>query len=444
MPIAGPGETLLPRVKNEIRRVRTALWFRPGAFCLVAAVAAALLATVDGLMPEAVLEWLPEVGVADVQELLKLLAGSMLTVATVTLSVLMLVLSLAAGQASPRAVPEIMADPVTQNALGTFLATFVYALTALLLFGFGVVGEGGAALVFFGALFMVLNAVRYLVQWIHHVAEILKVNRMIHRIHRQASAVLETYLGSDPTAGCDPLPRGGGSPETQELKSKATGYVQLIDATRIHGLACEHGLAVELCVQEGDFVHPGRPLMRVRGGGIGEEASDVLRAAVVIGFERSHEGDPRLGFELLAEVACRALSPGINDPQSALACVEHLGALLTIAGDKGPGEYPPEKSPDGRVQFQRCSFEAMLERAFRPIMRDGAGNAEVIIAIMQILRELMQIADPAYRRAIAAEAARAQAFGQEKLLLEADRAALAALWKEIRPEASAVEVSAAR
>jgi uncharacterized membrane protein len=435
MSVAGPGETLLPLIKNEIRAVRTALWFRPTAFCLAAAAAATLLATVDGLLPEAVIDGLPEVAVEVVQELMKLLAGSMLTVATVTLSVLMLVLSLAAGQASPRAVPEIMADPVTQNALGSFLATFVYALTALLLFGFEVVGEGGATLLFFGAIVLVLNALRYLVQWIHHVADILKVNRMIHRIHRQAGTVLQTYLASDPAADCEPLPLEKKDSVTVDLRSGSTGYVQLIDAPRLHSLACKHELAVELCVQEGDFVHPRRRLMQLRGTEAGDSVRAALQATVVIGFERSHEGDPRLGFELLAEVACRALSPGINDPQSALACIEHLGGLLAMAGAQAPAEYPAAETPDGRVGFRRCRFDALLERAFRPIIRDGAACAEVILAIMDILHELARDAAPVYLEQILDEAARAEAYGREKLVLETDRDALSERWRALNATA---------
>lgn len=436
MPVAGPGETLLPLIKNEIRTVRTALWFRPTAFCLAAAAAAALLATVDGLLPEAAIDWLPDVAVESVQELMKLLAGSMLTVATVTLSVLMLVLSLAAGQASPRAVPEIMADPVTQNALGTFLATFVYALTALMMFAFAAVGQSGAPLLFFGALFLVLNAVRYLVQWIHHVAQILKVNRMIDRIHQQARSVLETYLESDPTAACDPLPLGHSRGEVEVLRAESTGYVQLIDAVRLHTMACKHDCAVELCVEEGDFVHPRRRLMKLRGAEIDDEVRATLQAAVVIGFERSHEGDPRLGFELLAEIACRALSPGINDPQSALACIDYLGGLLAVAADQAPAEYPPAESQDGRITFRRSRFDALLERAFRPIIRDGAACAEVMFAIMHILHELVQEAAPVYLEQILEEAERVQAYGCEKLVLEADRTTLEQRWEALKATAA--------
>ena len=90
------GDSLLPVLKNEIRAVRTALWFRPTAYCTLAILLAVLVATVDGFLPKDLLDWLPKVKQATVEELLKLLAGGMLTVATVTLSVLMLVLSIAA------------------------------------------------------------------------------------------------------------------------------------------------------------------------------------------------------------------------------------------------------------------------------------------------------------------------------------------------------------
>lgn len=317
----GTGGTLFPVLKNEARAVRTALWLRPAAFCTAAALAAALLATVDALLPRGSLAWLPDIETGTVTELLKLLASGMLTVAAVTLSVLMLVLSLAAGQVSPRAVPSVMADVVTQNALGTFLATFVYALAALLFIGFGVVtGPGGAALIFLGALLLALNAVRYMVQWTHHVAQVLKINRMVHRIHHHGTEVLAAYLDSKADTHCERLSLAG----------------------------------------------------------------------------------------------------------------NYLGSLLTTAGCCPPGEYPPPSSADGRLQFVRTDFASMLQRAFRPVMRDAAGHAEVIFAIMRVLRSLAAQAVPDYLECIAAEAQRVEHLGQAALQLEADKQALRRMAEELR------------
>ena len=433
---AGSRESLFPVLKNEIREIRTVLWFRPTVYCVLAVLVAVLVATIDGFLPRGVLDWLPRVDVATVQELLKLVAGGMLTVATVTLSVLMLVLSLAAGQASPRAVPEIMADPVTQNALGTFLATFVYALTALLLFGFGAVNVPGVTLIFIVALLLMMNSVRYLVQWIHHVAETLKINRVIHRIHNQAKTVLEAYFDYAPPTECAAVepPRG----EARAVHPDSSGYVQLVDARRLHALARRQRLVIRLCVEEGDFVHPRRPLMTICGDAAVDDAlRSALRAAVVIGFERSSEGDPRLGFELLAEIACRALSPGVNDPQSALACIEYLGSLLALAGERGKRDYPPASTPDGLLRFRRSDFAAMLERAMRPVVRDGAASAEVVCAVMSVLSELAEKAHPDHVPAIEEEAQRTQDFGAAALTLDKDRDSLCALAERLREVAAA-------
>lgn len=437
----GHGENFFPVLKNELRAMRTALWFRPGAYCIAAALAAALLGAADALLPRDSLTWLPRVEVPTVTEVLKLLASGMVTVATVTLSVLMLVLSMAAGRVSPRAVPELMADPVTQNALGTFLATFVYALAALLMIGFGVVGGHGITLVFLGALVLAVNALRYMVQWIHHVAEILKINRMIHRIHHHATRVLESYLQEEAAARCETMEPGD---PVVKLQPRAAGYVQLIDDHRLHHLACDHDLVVRLRVQEGDFVHEHSDLMTLHGDKPDEDALNALRSTVVIGSDRSHEGDPRLGFELLAEIASRALSPGFNDPQSALACVHYLAGLLTMAGSCPPGAYPATSSEDGRVGFVRTDFAAMLHRAFRPVMRDAAGHAEVLLPIMESLCRLAAEAAPEYLDCLVEEAQRAEDLGKASLQLDADKRRLSRIGRELRETVAQRSPSAAQ
>jgi len=426
----GAGDSLIPALKNELHRVRTALWFRPSAYCFIAALVAVFVAVIDGFLPRGALVWVPEVEVSTVQDLLRLMAGSMLTVSTVTLSVLMLVLSLAAGQVSPRAVPEIMADPVTQNALGTFLATFVFSLSALLLFGFGAVTGSGVTLTFFVALFLAMNSLRYLVQWIHHVANALKVNRMIHRIHRQAESVLKTYLGGVRPGDREAIAVAPG--QETNIHPSATGYVQLIDVKQLEALAGERGIAVRLCVQEGDFVHPRRCLMVVCGQEPDEALRKALRGAVVVGFERSHEADPRFGFELLAEIACRALSPGINDPQTALACIEYLGALLALAAERPNADYPRGRSADGQVSYLRPGFDAMMERALRPVIRDGAGSAEVVCAVVAVLADLAGRAAPDHLGQVLELAQRVEELSMAALTLEADKEELQQMLQKLR------------
>lgn len=421
---------MLTLVKNMVREIRSALWFRPAIFCLVAIAIAVAIAFFDTSIERGAVPWLPEIDLSTVRDLLKLLAGSMLTVATVTLSVLMLVLSLVAGQASPRAVPELMADPVTQNALGTFLATFVFSLASLMLFGLGATTGAGITLTLIAGLVYVATAVRYFVQWIGHVANSLKLNRMIDQIHAQARSVLDTYLSMERAEnGIAERPT---SSDGRALSPDRTGYVQFVDLEAMDSVAEDKDLWIDLHVREGSFVHPGQQMMTVHGlSDEGGAPEDRLRRAVAIGFERSHKGDPLLGFELLAEVACRALSPGVNDPQTAITSVQYVSGLLCQAGAVAPQVYPPGTSHKGRVQIEWPGFDSMIKRSLPPIVRDGAGFFEVLTTVLKGLDDLAATCDPAYLDHLAEICRRVREFSRNSLPFERDGDAIEAQVRQV-------------
>ena len=416
---------ILSTLKSQFRALRSALWLRPAAMCVSAVFATIAISAFGPLLPDWLSLWMPEVKDGTVKDMLRLMAGSMLTVATVTMSMLMLTLSLAAGNASPRAVPELMADPLTQNALGTFLSAFVFALSALLAFDLTGLGHVGTSLILIIALLMVANAIRYLVQWIHHIADSLKLNRIVARVYEQADSVLTAYLRFEP----------GDSPVVAEpddadgtaalIQAPGTGFVQFVDAQALTARAADCDLVVSMEVKEGDFVHPGIPVMRLHcAGDIDPIRASQFAAAVVIGTDRSPEGDPLLGIELLTEIGCRALSPGINDPKTALTCIGYLEALLAKAAMVAPERYPSPVVGAGRVFLRRADFAAMIERAFRPLARDGADKAEILVAIADSCRRLALISRTAHLDVIVAETRRLRAFARQRLDLEDDRLAV--------------------
>ncbi len=410
---------LFSKIKNEVRQVRSALWFRPAIFSGLAVALVFLVAGLDRLI-EVSPGWVVERD--PVNDILRFVAGGMLTVTTVTLSVLMLVLSLAAGQASPRTVPEIMADRVTQNALSTFLGTLVFALSAQVLLEVSAIEGLGITVLFVLALVLVATAIRYLVQWIHHVANTLKLNRIVDGIYWQAKEVLDDYLvekegNKDPES---PGPRPDG--KVCQIMAESVGYVQLIDIEELDLCAANQNLSIDLTVREGDFIHPAMSIMTVHSEEALDEANrEKLKSFVVAGAERSARGDQLLGVELLAEVGCRALSPSVNDPQSAIICVNYLRALLVEAGRVGPKRYLSRKSESGRIALVPVVFSDLLKRATRPLVREGAACAEVMAALLDTLTELAQLADRDYLEEILGEAEQALLYGNERLFLQRDR-----------------------
>ncbi len=423
---------MISELKYAIGQIGGALWFRPAVCSLFALMVTLALALVDSLIEPSDWPWLPEIDVATVRGFLDLAAGSMLTVITVTLSVLMLVLSLVAGQASPRAVPELMADPVTQNALGTFLATFVFSIASLLSFGLDFSTGVGVTLTFCVALVYVAAVIKYFIQWIGHVANSLKLNRMIEKIHANAARVLDAYLSSEDGEQAEAVTRAGRS---RTLRSDETGYIQYIDLDLLERIAEEKELTILVHSREGAFVHPRQNLLEVYG--LDEEAEETERRlvqSVVIGFERSHNADPLLGIELLAEIACRALSPGINDPQTAITSVQFLGSLLCRASTVPPEDFPTNLCPRGRVELERPDFDRLLKRAFPPVLRDGAKQIEVLTTIMEALVDLTRCCDPAYLPGVEELRMRTLEAGESTLMLQADRRSLQDEAERLRAE----------
>lgn len=424
---------MLPLIKREWQRARSALWTRPTLYCLLAVITAGLVWWVDPYLPEERFGWLYRVQTEDVKQLLQLVASGMLTVVTVTMSVMMLVLSLVAGQASPRAVPELMADRVIQNALGVFLASFVFALTASGMLALELVSGAGMSLLAAIALLLLIAALVSLLRLIQRGASVMKLNEVVARLYTQADQVLRTYLGGGGDSPRETAPEWPG--DGLEVHPRSTGYVQLLDESTLVSACREHDVRVHMQVREGDFVHPSTVLMQVQGLNEDDaDTCDALRGCVVIGSERSLEEDPLLGFAMLAEVASRAISPGINDPQTAIICIDRLSALLTRAAQVAQQDYPPAVIGEGRVRVRRPDFGDMLERGLRPLMRDSANLAEVQQRLAEVLLELSELAQPAYLDLLATESERLLAFAEQGLRyppdLETVRATLAPLGRQ--------------
>ncbi|MFO7481495.1 DUF2254 domain-containing protein [Oceanibaculum nanhaiense] len=382
---------------NFVLRLRSALWFRPTIASVAAAVLALILAGTDRLLPEFIA--IPEVDDGSVKELLKLLASAMLTVTTVTLSALLLVFNMVASQASPRALPGLMADKVTQNALSTFIATFVFAIAGILGLALEAYDKSGLSLLFGCGMLLTVQALRYLVQWMHHIAGTLRLGNIMARVHIDTQDSLARFL-KDPHLGAHPV-EGKREAEdgTATLATVRSAYLCGIDTDGLQKIAARNGLTIELMCRPGDFLHRDRPAMAIH---IGEERLDdrlreKLLDCFLLGEERSTDQDPLLGLQILGEVASRALSPGINDPKTAIICLDRLEALLSQAAQPPQQEDVPRHD---RLSLPALTFQTMLDRAMHSIARDGATDIEVVLRQIAALERIAMAADTAQIRPV--------------------------------------------
>lgn len=417
---------MTPRLRRLWRRLSEQLWFKPAWWGLLASAVALAASLANQVLPD---ERVPDIERETLQSLLTIVASSMLTVSTFSLSILVQAFSSAAGNATPRALRVVMADDSAQTAVAAFLAAFIYSVIALLALGVGYYGAAGRFVLLLCTVFVMLNIIVMLVRWIRTLSKLGRVGDTIERVERAALASLREHRRRPGLGGHSSPPdsahAGGGTP----LRSASTGYVQHVDMQALEDTLNDAGEAVlALCVRPGGFVHRGQALGTVRGL-VDPAALERLGAAITVAPERSFDQDPRFGLIVLSEIGQRALSPAINDPGTAIILA---GAVTRTLIDTWPGADATDPAPEcWRVLVPTVDEADFVRDAFGPLQRDAAGNAEVHTRLLKLLGAIADATGGTL-----AEAARRQAWNgwlhaREHVVLSHERAALSALARQV-------------
>jgi uncharacterized membrane protein len=337
------------------------------------------------------------------------MAGSFVTVAGLTFSLTIVVLQLASSQYSPRILRGFLADRITQLTAGAFIGVFAYSLVVLR----SVRSEPNAFVPSLGvsvAIVLALAALAVLFAFMDHVAKLIQVSNLAARLGAETCAELaRTSTGHDPSDDAEAERRvrswRARGPALPVHVSRA-GYLRSIDVGTITGRLADTQARIALLARPGDLAVPDEPVAEVwwePGTGADAVTAAVLRA-VHVADERDLRDDPGFGVRQLADIAIRALSPGINDPTTAVTCVGYMRAALVE-----DATLPPPR----RV-VEQDGVEVVLAR--RALDRDAAALVEVAYHAKRDPRTATAV-----ERAVAAvtDAARAAGRGEEAARISA-------------------------
>jgi uncharacterized membrane protein len=380
-------------LKSLWLRVQGSLWFVPAimlAGCMVLAVA---LVEIDGhYEPDLADRWprLFGAGADGARAMLSAIATSVITVAGVVFSVTIVALSLASTQYSPRVLRSFMSDRPTQVVMGTFVGIFVYCLMVLRTVRAESDADPGFVPPFavMGGLVLAILGVAMLVYFIHHVVDSIQATSILERIADETSRSID-HLFPEPVA--QPLPSGktcAPPPEGAwiDVPGARTGYLLGVDADALLEVARESDCVVALVHPVGSFLIEGRPALRVAGAaGLDEARRHRLAATLDIGRQRDVRQDAPYGLQQLVDVALRALSPSLNDPTTAVHCLDRIGALLVRLADRN---IPSPCRFDGdtlRLVLPGPGFEDMTALALDPLARHARGEAAFLGRLLEVL-----------------------------------------------------------
>jgi uncharacterized membrane protein len=389
-----------------LNRLRERLWVRPVIACVLS-VAGVLLAHLADAIP---LDWrVPEIAQGSVVDLLKIVAASMLGVATFAVASMVGAYSSAGQSATARAFPLVVADDVSQNALSAFVGAFIFAIVALSATTNGYFGKAGRFTLFVLTLLTLAAVILVFVRWVDRIARLGRLGAVIDKVEQATAQALaqrrrQPWLGGRQAAG---------RPSGLAFHGSESGHLQSIDMAALQRIAQKHRFSVTLAVLPGALITPSRPLGYVLPDAPDSGPIDPasLRKAFIVGPARRFEDDPRFGLVVLSEIASRALSPAINDAGTAIGI---LGTLYRLfAGWSQPGA--PEQPRHDRISVPALPIEDMFDDVFPAIARDGAALVEVGVRLQRVLGELGRCDGGTLRPAAARHAALALARARSAL-----------------------------
>ncbi|HQT47691.1 MAG TPA: DUF2254 domain-containing protein [Acidocella sp.] len=375
-------------MKARLRQFWSALgdafWVVPALMVLGGILASAGAVAIDrtGLIPKWMVNsaWLYNGGGTGARTLLGAVASSTIGVAGTVFSITIAALTLASGQMGPRLLRNFTHDRGNQVTLGAFLGTFAYALMVLRTVRAADEGDFIPHLALSLGIWLAIGCVGMLVYFVGHMAGRINVETVVVLVSEDMQAALQRLTQEEP--GEAPPPAAYWT-LAQPVRDERQGYLQHLDESGLADWAGDRQVAIRLLVRPGDYVFPGAPIAQVIPQVDGVEAA--IRDATALGKQRISSEDLEYAARQLVEVAVRALSPGINDPHTAMNVLDALGAALCRLA---PRHLPTGVSRrDGRVALTipAVDYDGLLDTMFHLIRQNAAGSIAVLIRMLEVL-----------------------------------------------------------
>ena len=375
-------------LRQRAADINDSFWLRPALMVVAGISLAELFIGLDrkGVLPSGFAsDWLYGGGETGARTLLGAVAGSTIAVAGTLFSITIAALTLASNQMGPRLLRNFTRDRGNQATLGAFLGTFAYSLMALRTVRGDSEGAFIPHLATTGAIVLALACVAMLIFFVHHVATRINSETVIELVYQDLHARLMTQTTQEePSASLAELPAFDGS----EITDERCGFIQQLDESSIADWAAAHGACVRLSVRAGHFVFPGAPIGTVTPAH--EDADQVVRSALAIGSSPTSSSDVEFAVTQLADIATRALSPGINDPTTAIRVVDHLGAALCVLASRHLPSGVVRR--DGRIVLQRSTttYAGLTDVMFHSIRQYATNSPAVLIRMIEVLTKVAQ------------------------------------------------------
>ncbi len=385
--------TLIPSTLIRIaREYSKKLWVRVLFMGMLAVVSLGFSMLIERFIPDDLASLLTG-SAAD--RLLSIIANAMLAVTTFSLSVMVTVYRSTSTQWTPRIHRLIVQDPTTQNTLAVFIGAYVYALIAIILRELEIFNDKRAFVLFIMTVLVLVLIVFSLIRWVLHLQTFGSLIDTSRQVEEQTRQTFKERL-ANPCLGANALVDD--IPDSAEVVlARETGYIQHIYPESLNAVAKKHRADIYMLRNVGGFISINEPLVKiVRFGDPVDDEHDEktlrkgIESSIVLGDVRTFDQDPRFGLIVMGEVASKAMSPGVNDPGTAIDVIGRIGRILN--------DYEDEVDRDrdevlDHIYVTPLDPHDLIEDAFGALARDGRSVLEVQQWLQKTLAGLMHHPD---------------------------------------------------
>ncbi len=391
------------RLLNFYDLITEAFWFLPSLMAIGSLIVALASVTLDERIGSAWVQdiaWIWSGGADGARSVLSVIAGSVMTVVSIVFSITVTALAQTSSQFGPRVLRNFTSDRGNQFVLGTFVSTFIYCLIVLRT----VRSVEEASFVPYISVNIGIAssivALAVLIYFIHHITQSIQAENLIAEVGTDFQEVLPVLfperLEEDEKSAqllAEQKHDKKHQPDWKEgvvVTSHDNGYVQRIDDKEIMRVACKLGVVIRLNKRPGDFVTKNSCLLTVfPAERMQQKTAARLRGCFAFGSYRTPHQDADYSLQQLAEIAAHALSPGINEPFTALTVIDWLGASLTSVAERAlPFTFRRDKSGELRVVAKLVSFAEMTDTAFTQIRIYGCANPAIVERLFATIADL--------------------------------------------------------
>jgi uncharacterized membrane protein len=389
------GERLSLWLRSVLYALRGGFLIRPFLIALVFGAAGAILSFAEEYAP-GLNAWVPAALFPAHQDppvamtILSVIAGSIMTVVSIVFAILLMTLTLASTQFSPRILVSFIRDRATQWTLGIFLGTFSYCMAALPAVR-SVPKPFVPVLTVLVAMLLALVCVGWLIFFINHISQSISVNHIVDRIAGETEFVIDETMphprGLSERSELPPSSREG---RERVIVSRKSGYIRFVDAAFLVDCAKSFGVQITLDRQVGHFVPAGVPLMRVVDAGrMTPEREARLLTAIGLGPTRTLQQDVEFGIIQIVDIALRAISPAVNDPTTAINCIDQLARVMIVwAGRAAPPSHMHAPPHVLRLAIPWISYDGLLDTAFEQIRHYAKSDIAVSLRLLRAFDDM--------------------------------------------------------